>query len=145
MENIIIRRLKPADAADVSRISSSITRGYNQTDFRNLVEMQARSEGDASFVAERENRLVGYCISYVLPVSFGAERSAWLALIGVDPDFMGQGIGAMLADETMKYFKEQGIQNIYTAVSWDATDLVSYFKTLGFQRSDFVNLHKSLE
>ncbi len=145
MDNIVIRRLKPADAADVSRISSSITRGYNQTDFRNIIEMQARSEGDASFVAEKGTRLVGYCISLVLPVSFGVEKSAWLALIGVDPDSMGQGIGAKLADEAMKYYKAQGIQDVYTTVRWDATDLVSYFKTLGFGRSDFVMLHKSLK
>ena len=42
--------------------------------------------------------------------------------------------------ETVKSNKD-----IYTSVRWDSTDLLSFFKTLGFQRSDFINLHKSLE
>ena len=42
--------------------------------------------------------------------------------------------------ETVKSNKD-----IYTSVRWDSTDLLSFFKTLGFQRSDFISLHKSLE
>ncbi|MFA5906726.1 MAG: GNAT family N-acetyltransferase, partial [Desulfobacula sp.] len=100
---------------------------------------------DASFVAERDNKLVGYCISYVLPGSFGIDKSAWVAMIGVDPDFMGQGIGALLAKEILGHYQACGITKIYTSVRWDSTDMLSFFKSLGFQRSDFINLHKSLE
>ena len=144
MDNTVVRRLRPDDAEEVTKISSSITGGYSQKDFQKIIEKQAKSEYDASVVAERDNRLVGYCISYVLPVSFGMEKSAWLALIGVHPNFMGQGIGEMLAKEALKHFRALEIVNVYTAVKWDATDLVSFFKTLGFQRSDFVSLHKRL-
>jgi len=51
----------------------------------------------------------------------------------------------MLAGEALKNYKALGIRDIYTSVRWDSTDLLSFFKTLGFQRSDFINLHKSLE
>ena len=145
MNDTIIRRLKPEDAAEISRISASITRAHNKTDFKRVAEKQTQTEGDASFVAERGDRLVGYCISYILSGSFGMEKSAWVAMLGVDPEFMGQGIGEMLAGETLKNYKALGIRDIYTSVRWDSTDLLSFFKTLGFQRSDFINLHKSLE
>jgi predicted N-acetyltransferase YhbS len=145
MDKIIIRKLQPTDADDVSRISSSITRGDNQADFQNIIKIQAQSEADASFVAVREKRLVGYCISHVLAGSFGIVKSAWVAHFGVEPDFMGQGIGELLAKETLQHYKTLGIVNIYTSVRWDATDLLSFYKTLGFQRSDFINLYKHLE
>ena len=136
--------MRPDDAEAVRRISSSITRGTDQTDYHGFIEKQAESEADASLVAVRENRLVGYCVSHVLAGSFGVEQSAWIANFGVEPDFMGQGIGEMLARETLKHFKAMGITNVYTSVRWDATDMLSFFKTLGFQRSDFINLYKSL-
>lgn len=145
MDNTVVRRLRSDDAKEVSRISSSITGRYSQKDFRSIIEKQAQSPYDASFVAERENQLAGFCLSYILPGSFGIEKSAWLALIAVSPDFMGQGIGKMLAKETLKHYKEQGVINVYASVKWDATDLLSFFKTLGFRRSDFINLYKELD
>ena len=145
MDNTVIRRLRPEDTDEIRRISSAISRAYDKTDFTQIVKKQTQSDDDASFVAERENRLVGYCISYTLSGSFGMGKSAWLAMLGVDPKFMGQGIGEMLATETLKFYKMQGVKDIYTSVRWDSTDLLSFFKTLGFQRSDFISLHKSLE
>ena len=145
MNNTVIRRLRPDDAGEVGMISSSITGKHNQTDIQRVIDKQAHSEDDASFVAERDGKLVGYCISYVLSGSFGIDKSAWVAMIGVDPDCMGQGIGDMLAKEVFHHYQAYGITEIYTSVRWDSTDMLSFFKTLGFQRSDFINLHKTLE
>lgn len=145
MKNTFVRRLLPDDAGEIGRISSAITGAHNRTDFKSVIGRQAYSEDDASFVAERDGKLVGYCISYVLSGSFGMDKNAWVAMIGVDPNFMGQGIGEMLAKEALSHYKERGITQIYTSVRWDSTDILSFFKTLGFQRSDFINLHKNLE
>jgi ribosomal protein S18 acetylase RimI-like enzyme len=145
VKNTVVRRLRPEDADEIRRISSSITRNHDTTDFARIAEEQAKSGEDASFVADLDNRLAGYCISYVLQGGFGIEKSAWLAMLGVDPQFMGQGIGEMLATEAMQYYKARGIKDIYTSVKWDSSDLLSFFKTLGFQRSDFINLHKNLD
>ena len=145
MNNTIVRRLRPDDAGEIAKISSSITVTHNRTDFQVVIGRQPQSEDDASFIAEREGKLVGYCISYLLPGGFGIERSAWVATVGVAPDCMGQGIGEMLAKEVFNHYKRRGTTKIYTSVRWDSTDLLSFFKTLGFQRSDFINLQKDLE
>ena len=84
-------------------------------------------------------------ISYILTAGLGMAKSAWIATLGVDPNCMGQGIGASLAEEIFKYYKTQGIENVYTSVRWDSTDLLSFFKTLGFDRSNFINLRKVLK
>jgi N-acetylglutamate synthase-like GNAT family acetyltransferase len=58
---------------------------------------------------------------------------------------MGRSIGASLAEEIMNYYQAQGVENVYTSVRWDSTDLLSFFKTLGFDRSNFINLRKVLK
>ena len=58
---------------------------------------------------------------------------------------MGQNIGKSLAGEALKHYKEQGVRNILTSVEWDSSDLLSFFKTLGFNRSNFINLRKVIE
>jgi N-acetylglutamate synthase-like GNAT family acetyltransferase len=83
-------------------------------------------------------------ISYILTFGFGIEKSAWIATLGVDPECMGQGLGERLAREIFKLYKHMGISRVYTSVRWDSTDLLSFFKTLGFDRSKFINLKKDL-
>jgi N-acetylglutamate synthase-like GNAT family acetyltransferase len=84
-------------------------------------------------------------ISYILTAGFGMPKSAWIATLGVDPNCMGRSIGASLATEIMSYYKAQGVENVYTSVRWDSSDLLSFFKTLGFDRSNFINLRKVLK
>ena len=73
-------------------------------------------------------KIVGYLISYTLIGGFGIAKSAWVANIGVNPKFMGQGIGEKLAEEIFKYYRNKKIKDIYTSVMWDSTDLLSFLK-----------------
>ncbi|MGD9975897.1 MAG: N-acetyltransferase family protein [Desulfatirhabdiaceae bacterium] len=145
MESFIIRRLKPEDADDIKGISAAITSLPTDYDFNRMIEEQALRSEDASFVAEIEGKVVGYIITSIFSGLFGIKRSAWLSLIGVHPRYMGRRIGERLAEEGFRFCKEQGIKDIYTSVRWDSTDLLSFFKTLGFDRSNFINLRKILE
>jgi ribosomal protein S18 acetylase RimI-like enzyme len=109
------------------------------------VEEHSQRDDEACFVAELNGKIVGFMISYILTAGFGMPKSAWIATLGVDPNFMGQDIGATLAEEILNYYKAQGVENVYTSVRWDSTDLLSFFKTLGFDRSNFINLRKVLK
>lgn len=145
MENVIIRRLETVDADDISKIYGAITQKPVKTDFKKLIEKHAQRTEDACFVAELDGRVAGFMISYILTLGFGIEKSAWIATLGVDPQYMGQGLGAKMAQEIFNFYKSEGIKNVYTSVRWDSTDLLSFFKTLGFDRSNFINLRKVLE
>ena len=144
MENVLIRRLKREDADDIGRIESAITREPGSLDAKRIVEEQVERTGGASFVAELKGRVVGYMISYIISGNFGVDRSAWISFFGVDPQYMGQGIGMKLAERIFEVYQEQDITNVFTSVRWDSTDLLSFFKTLGFERSDFIHLRKEL-
>jgi N-acetylglutamate synthase-like GNAT family acetyltransferase len=58
---------------------------------------------------------------------------------------MGQGIGAGMAQKIFEIYKASGIETVYTSVRWDSTDMLSFFKTLGFDRSKFINLRKVID
>ena len=145
MDKVQTRKLHKEDAPEIGRIYAAITRKAVDSDFKRVVEEHALRDDEACFVAEHEGKVVGFMISYILTAGFGMTKSAWIATLGVDPDFMGTGIGAGLAEEIFKYYKTQGIENVYTSVRWDSTDLLSFFKTLGFDRSNFINLRKIIE
>jgi ribosomal protein S18 acetylase RimI-like enzyme len=142
VENIQTRRLRKEDAKAISQIYAAITMKAADPDFKRVVEEHAQREDEACFVAERAGKVVGFMISYILTAGFGMAKSAWIATLGVDPNYMGQGIGARLAEEIFSYYKGQGIENVYTSVRWDSADMLSFFKTLGFDRSNFINLRK---
>ena len=145
MEKVLIRELKIEDAEDITRIHEAITQSPVKINYKRVIEEQVGKSDEASYVAEVKGKVVGYMISYIFYGGFGIEDSAWIAMFGVDPKFMGQGIGKELAKKIFSFYKGKGIRNIYTSVRWDSTDILSFFKTLGFDRSNFINLRKTLE
>ncbi len=145
MEDALIRKLKADDAEDISKIYAAITQTPVRNDLIHIIKEQVHRKEDASFVAELDGRVVGYMISIVISGGFGIKKSTLISNMGVNPKFMGQGIGESLANKIFEFSIEKGIKNIYTSVRWDSPDLLSFFKTLGFDRSNFINLRKILE
>jgi len=144
-DKVLIRELRKEDANQISRIQASITQTSITIDFKKIVEDRVENDDAANFVAEYESKVVGFMISYILLGGFGIEKSAWIAMFGVDPKLMGQGIGKKLAEKIFGFYRHKGIANIHTSVRWDSTDLLSFFKTLGFDRSEFINLRRVLD
>ena len=145
MENVIIRRMELADTEDILRIYKHITKRNDVVDFKQIMDEQTLREDNACFVAEHQGRLVGYIVSYLLTGSFGIQQSAWIPMFAVEPDFMGHGIGQQLAEAVFKFYKSRKIGNVYTSVRWYDTDVLSFFRTLGFDRSEFIALKKRLD
>jgi predicted N-acetyltransferase YhbS len=142
---IVVRRLKKADADEIRRIDAAITKSPSNLDLERMIKEELKKADDASFVAEIEGKVVGYMITYITSGNFGTDQCAWIARFGVVPKRMGQRIGKSMAKEVFRFYKAKGIRTVYTSVKWNSTDLLSFFKTLGFDRSDFVNLQKNLE
>jgi N-acetylglutamate synthase-like GNAT family acetyltransferase len=144
-EKILIRRMKKTDAEAIGKIDAAIEKRPALLDFKQIVTEEVKRKVDSSYVAEIKGRVVGFMFSYITYGNFGADRCAWIARFGVDPKWMGQGIGKRLAEEIFKVYKEMGITEVFTSVRWDATDILSFFKTLGFERSNFTNLWKKTD
>ncbi|MBU3915557.1 GNAT family N-acetyltransferase [bacterium] len=144
MDGLQIRALEKRDAETIVKIHASITNVDDLATITKLVEDQSNKAENVSFVAEYNGSVIGYMISYTIYIGFGLNTSAWITMMEVDPAYMGQGIGRKLAEEIFKVYKERGIKDVYSSVTWDSTDLLSFFKTLGFEKSNFINLIKRL-
>jgi ribosomal protein S18 acetylase RimI-like enzyme len=145
LEKLLIRRLEPQDVTHITKILKAITKKRGTIDYHRAAEEEVKNEDRVSFVAELDGNVVGFMITYILYGGFGLEKSAWIGLFGVDPKYMGQGIGKALAQKVFGEFKKMDVENIYSSVEWDSTDVLSFFKSLGFDRSNFVNLEKVLD
>ena len=144
VSKLLIRKIKPEDAEEITAIQSSITKDSPVIDFKYIIEEHLQKGVDISFSAELNGEIVGYMISYVVFGGFGLQKSAWIATLGVDSKYMGQGIGRLLAEKLLAVYREKGIEHVFTTVLWDSVDLLSFFKTLGFDRSDYIHLSKKL-
>jgi ribosomal protein S18 acetylase RimI-like enzyme len=142
LKDIVIRKLRAHDADDIVRIRKAITKESSSEEHRKAIAYEAEKEDRVGFVAEHNNRVVGYMIAYIVYGGFGLEKSAWIGFFGVEPKYMGSGIGKRLAKEIFDVIKDRGIKSIFTSVRWDSTDLLSFFKSLGFDRCEFINLKK---
>ena len=145
MDDIRIRRLTAEDAEGIGKIDEAITKISGKFDLERFIAEQAQRNDDASFVAEHEGRVVGFMMGFITTGNFGVERCAWIGMLGVEPKYMDHGIGKRLADAIFGLCRERGIRDIFTSVRWDSTDLLSFFKALGFDRSNFVNLRRILD
>lgn len=144
--NVSIRRWRVEDVDEICEIYSLITNKGVDADFKRMVLERAQKVGieDGHFVAVYDDKIVGFLISYILAFGFEAEDCAYIATMGVHPKYMDQGIGAGMTKEVFMFFKARGVTNVYTSVRWDSTDLLSFFKAMGFERSNFINLKKDL-
>ena len=145
MQNLIIRNLKVSDSEDISRIQESITKELGTIDYHGVVKEEVKKDNNVNVVAEADGKVVGFIITYILHGGFGLEKSAWIGLFGVEPKYMGSGIGKRMAKEVFDELTKMNIKNIFTSVKWDSVDLLSFFKSLGFDRCDFINLKKIID
>lgn len=144
MKDITIRPMKEKDISQAANIHRKVIReGLVQSmDYaiEDLFVSFIKKSPKTCIVAERDNRVVGFIVGCIKEWGFGVERSGWIEMIEVDPKFMGKGIGTALGEALIHYFRDEGITEVYTSVKWDSGDLIAFFKSIGFDKSSFINL-----
>jgi len=96
--------------------------------------------------AEIDGKLVGFVFAEVRLWEFGrGEKTGWIKVLGVDPEYQGRGIGRKLGETLLGHFKRKNINKVRTLVDWYEGDLISYFKSLGFNILNMIPLEKELK
>jgi ribosomal protein S18 acetylase RimI-like enzyme len=128
-------------AADIHR--QVLREGLGQTTTYNIEDLFSsyiKKSPNTCLVAEKDTIVAGFIIGSIKEWGFGVERSGWIEMIEVDPKSMGEGIGKTLGEAIINHFKKGNIKNVYTSVKWDSGDLIAFFKSVGFDKSSFINL-----
>lgn len=144
MENVTVRSMKPQDISQAADIHRQIIReghlqglNYKVEDlFKSFIEKSP----ETCLIAEKDKQVAGFIVGCIKEWGFGVERSGWIEMIEVEPKHMGKGIGKTLAETLINYFKQKNIKEVYTSVKWDSGDLIAFFKSVGFDKSSFINL-----
>jgi ribosomal protein S18 acetylase RimI-like enzyme len=144
MTDITVRPMKEKDlsqAADIHRrvVREGLSQGMDYA-IEDLFVSFIKKNPKTCLVAEVDNNVAGFIIGCIKEWGFGVERSGWIEMIEVDPKLMGKGVGKTLGEALLKYFRDEEIKEVYTSVKWDSGDLISFFKSIGFDKSSFINL-----
>ena len=144
MKDITVRPMNVKDIRQAADIHRKVVRGDPDLDINYKIEdlfaSFIKKSPKTCIVAEKDNKVVGFIVGCIKEWGFGVERSGWIEMIEVDPTFMGKGIGTTLGEALISYFKDEGLKQVYTSVRWDSADLISFFKSIGFDKSSFINL-----
>jgi GNAT superfamily N-acetyltransferase len=93
-----------------------------------------------------DGKLVGFILAETGFWEFGSgEKTGWIKVLGVDPDYQGRGIGHKLGETLMGHFDRKHVKRVRTLVAWYEGDLLSYFKSLGFDILNMIPLEKELD
>ncbi|HZD54609.1 MAG TPA: GNAT family N-acetyltransferase, partial [Candidatus Aquicultoraceae bacterium] len=93
-------------------------------------------------VAEAEGKVVGFILGEIRGWEFAIPKTGWIEIVGVDPSYQGKGVARALIEKLHVYFRNHNVEKVMTMVNWNDGGLVSFFRALGFERSDFIILEK---
>jgi len=148
MTNITVRPMKEKDINQAADIHRRIVReGLGQKmsyAIEDLFKSFIKKSPKTCIVAEKDGKVAGFVIGSIKEWSFGVERSGWIEMIEVDPKIMGTGIGKKLGEALVQHFKKEKITEVYTSIKWDSSDLIAFFKSIGFDKSNFINLEREM-
>ena len=145
MEQIKLRPLKAGDLDAIARIDEEILGTPRQEYWANKIAGLEKRSGIAPLVAELDGKAIGFIIGEASGWEYGVpEEVGWIHSLGVDPEFQGKGIGAVMLREMLDNMQEVGVTTVYTLVNWKDGDMLRFFDRMGFDRGDMLNLQKRL-
>ncbi|MFC1823533.1 GNAT family N-acetyltransferase [Thermodesulfobacteriota bacterium] len=145
MEQVIglrIRQMTEEDWESISEIDSNITGNPRSPTWPQRASSHLKTySAEISFVAEVEGRVVGFILAGIRGAEYSLPLAGWIDIVGVDPEYHGQGIGRTLVEAC---FEECHLKGIKTRLMIKESDerLIKYLTSLGFQRGEFVEFVK---
>ena len=146
IKNLQFRPLTVDDVDVIIEIDERIVRRTRTPLFRKHLYSQLDKHGEESFGAlTSEGQLLGYVIAETKVYIYGSDDlSAWIILLGIEPDFQDEGIGTALVKQVISFFAERGVKKIRTVTAWDWGDLVEFFSSVGFKLSEYLTLELNI-
>ena len=149
---IVTRLLDTEDLEEIIRIADKIEREDNSEKAERMAYLKETAiyqlqHGDPllNLGAEIDGKMVGFIFGEIKIWEFGrGEKTGWIKVLGVDREYQGMGVGQKLGEMLLSHFKKKNVKKVRTLVDWYEGDLISYFKSLGFNMLSMVPLEKEI-
>jgi ribosomal protein S18 acetylase RimI-like enzyme len=149
---ITIKLLDTSDLEEILNIADKIERLDNSEKAKRMASLKETAvfqleHGDPSLNlgAEVDGKLIGFILGEIKIWEFGrGETTGWIKVLGVDRDYQGRGVGHKLGDTLLSHFQKKNVKKVRTLVDWYEGDLISYFKSLGFNMLNMLPLEKEI-
>jgi ribosomal protein S18 acetylase RimI-like enzyme len=142
----VVRALTASDTERVITIDASRGGGERRHFFQKRLSAAAARPADFIHLgATAGGGLQGFAMARIVRGEFGrADAVAVLEAIGVDPDQRKRGLGQSLIEELCALAGRSGVHTIHSQVSWNDTDLLGFFKAVGFEMDPRIALERAV-
>jgi len=149
---ITVKLLGTDDLEEILNIADKIERHDNSEKAERMASLKETAvfqleHGDPSLNlgAEVDGILIGFIFGEIKMWEFGrGETTGWIKVLGVDREYQGMGVGHKLAETLLSHFRKRNVKKVRTLVDWYEGDLISYFKSLGFNMLNMLPLEKEI-
>ena len=139
MSALVLRPLRREDSDRVAALEGGIA-GRSRRGFleRRFAVAEAMPDAFITCAAVDGKTLAGYGFARVQEGEFGIRgTAAVLDVLGVDPDFRGQGIGKAVIADIERQLGAKRIGTLRTQVAWANQGMVRFFASSGFLLAPF--------
>lgn len=142
-DKVVIRKVTPGDVPAILAIDARIVgrdraASWQQRVYRYLEKYFP----PVSHVAEVEGKVVGFILGDVRGWEYGLPSSGWIDIVGVLPEFQGQGIGGKLVEAFVQECFDRGMKPVHIMARLRDRRLQSFLRSLGFKRGQLVDYEK---
>jgi ribosomal protein S18 acetylase RimI-like enzyme len=137
--------MRTQDADAVLRVNEKITGTPHEAQWESKIIEHLSSHPLGCLVAEVGGDVVGFILGDIRGWEFGIPKSGWIEIVGVNPEFQGKGVAKALIEKLNVYFQNHNVEKVRLMVNWNDGSLVSFFRAVGFERSEFIILEKGVE
>jgi [ribosomal protein S18]-alanine N-acetyltransferase len=124
-------RIREVGESDLDAVADLDARAFAPTWHHNRLALQTASRQAATFtVLESNHELLGY------QLSTWHLSSGHLARLAIRPDRQGQGLGALLVAEMLRFFAARSITTITVNTQADNLSSQRLYRRLGFEPTD---------
>ena len=103
------------------------------------IERKVKVNPDWFLVGELNGEIVASCM-----VGYDGHRG-WINYLAVRPDCQRQGHARQIMEEAEKLLREAGCPKINLQIRATNTEVIEFYKTIGFRVDDVVSMGKRLE
>ncbi len=111
VQGLKIRGIRQRDLPDILEVDSRITGRPGPSRDRPVASSHFWTyHPPLSFVAELNGRIIGFVIGTLGGAEYSLPVCGWINIVGVDPDYQGQGVGRALVMHFLNTCQKTGIR-----------------------------------